>query len=69
MIYHGLLSVRGLASEKPLLDLFVEYQALSLVSYGMMITDFYYGYMLGYTVNQSAAMYSYLRPVDINEQS
>lgn len=52
-----------------MLDLFVEYQALSLVSYGMMITDFYYGYMLGYTVNQSAAMYSYLRPVDINEQS
>lgn len=52
-----------------ILDLFVEYQALSLVSYGMMITDFYYGYMLGYTVNQSAAMYSYLRPVDINEQS
>lgn len=52
-----------------MLDLFVEYKALSLVSYGMMITDFYYGYTLGYTVNQSAAMYSYLRPVDINEQS
>lgn len=68
MIYHGPGYRNTLTNEKAL-DLFVEYKALSLVSYGMMITDFYYGYTLGYTVNQSAAMYSYLRPVDINEQS